>query len=212
MEILQQINDNLQRGKAKLVAENVEQALGDGCSASEILNGGLLPGMEVVGQKFKNNEIFIPEVMASARAMKKGLELIRPLLVAEQQSFIGKAVIGTVKGDQHDIGKNLVAMMLEGAGLLVIDLGVDVSAEKFVQAVQEHSPDLVVMSALLTTTMKEQGTVIEALKAAGLREQVKVMVGGAPVTQAFADRIGADAYTPDAATAAEVAKNYVLNK
>lgn len=165
--------------------------------------------MGEVGVKFKNNQVYVPEVLIAARALNKGLEVLKPRLVEAGTKPVGKVIIGTVQGDLHDIGKNLVSMMMVGAGLEVVDLGVDVSAEKFVAAVREHKPNIVAMSALLTTTMGHQGDVIEALKAEGLRDQVKVMVGGAPVTDSFARQIGADAYTPDAATAAEKARELV---
>lgn len=165
--------------------------------------------MDIIGGKFKRNEVYVPEVLIAARAMNAGAEILKPKLVDLGVKAIGKAIICTVKGDLHDIGKNLVKMMLEGKGLEVIDLGVDVSAEKIVEAVKEHNPQIVALSALLTTTMSDQKTVIDALNEAGLRDKVKVMIGGAPVTQSYADEIGADAYTPDAATCAEVAKEFV---
>lgn len=210
MEAYALISAAVQKGRVKDVASLVPQALDAGASAEEILNQGLLAGMSEVGEKFKENKVFVPEVLLAARALNKGLELIKPLLAQEGAKPIGKAVICTVKGDQHDIGKNLVKMMLVGAGLEVTDLGVDVAPERVVAAVQEQGARLVVLSALLTTTMRNQKAVIDALTEAGLRDQVKVMVGGAPVTQEFADEIGADAYTPDAATAATVARQFVL--
>lgn len=209
MSILEQISTAVQHGKAKDVVELVQQGLDSGLTAQQILDEGLLKGMGILGVKFKNNEVFVPEVLIAARALNRGTELLKAKLVEEGVKPIGTVVIGTVKGDLHDIGKNLVKMMLEGAGFAVIDLGVDVPDEKFVEAVKEHKPQILALSALLTTTMNSQQTVIEALKAAGLRDQVKVMVGGAPVTQSFCDLIGADAYTPDAASAAEVAKSFV---
>ena len=187
----------------------MQDALDSGATAQQILDEGLLKGMSILGVKFKNNEVFVPEVLIAARALNRGTELLKPRLVEEGVEPIGRVVIGTVKGDLHDIGKNLVKMMLEGAGFAVIDLGVDVSEEKFIEAVKEHKPQILALSALLTTTMNNQQTVIEALKAADLRDKVKVMVGGAPVTQSFCDLIGADAYAPDAASAAEVAKSFV---
>ena len=210
MEAYALISAAVQKGRVKDVASLVPQALDAGASAEEILNQGLLAGMSEVGEKFKENKVFVPEVLLAARALNKGLELIKPLLAQEGAKPIGKAVICTVKGDQHDIGKNLVKMMLVGAGLEVTDLGVDVAPERVVAAVQEQGARLVVLSALLTTTMRNQKAVIDALTEAGLRDQVKVMVGGAPVTQEVADEIGADAYTPDAATAATVARQFVL--
>ena len=206
--ILEQINEAVQRGKAKDAKELVIKAIADGVAPKEILEKGLLSAMSVVGGKFKNNEIFVPEVLISARAMNMAVAELKPHLVKAGVKPIGKAVLCTVKGDLHDIGKNLVRMMLEGAGLEVLDLGVDVSAEKVVEAVRESGAKVVCLSTLLTTTMMAQKDVIEALKAAGLRDKVKIMVGGAPVTTEFAKSIGADSYTPDAASAAEVAKAY----
>ena len=209
MSLLEQISTAVQQGKAKDVVALVQEALDSGTTAQQILDEGLLKGMSILGVKFKNNEVFVPEVLIAARALNRGTELLKPRLVEEGVEPIGRVVIGTVKGDLHDIGKNLVKMMLEGAGFAVIDLGVDVSEEKFIEAVKEHKPQILALSALLTTTMNNQQTVIEALKAADLRNKVKVMVGGAPVTQSFCDLIGADAYAPDAASAAEVAKSFV---
>jgi 5-methyltetrahydrofolate--homocysteine methyltransferase len=210
MALLENISAALQAGKAKDVAQLVQEAMDSGIPAQEILDNGLLAGMSVIGTKFKNNEVYVPEVLIAARALNKGTELLKPKLLEEGVEPIGKAVICTVKGDLHDIGKNLVKMMLEGAGFAVVDLGVDASAEKVVDAVKEHSPQVVCLSALLTTTMNQLQAVVEELKTAGLRNSVKVMVGGAPVTQAYCEQIGADAYAPDAATAAEVAKSFVV--
>ena len=209
MAILEKISAALQAGKAKDVAALVQEAIDSGVAAKDILDNGLLAGMSIIGTKFKNNEVYVPEVLIAARALNKGTELLKAKLTEEGVQAIGKAVICTVKGDLHDIGKNLVKMMLEGTGFEVIDLGVDVGEDKIVEAVKEHAPQVVLLSALLTTTMNQCQTIIEALKAAGVRENVKVMVGGAPVTQGFADQIGADAYTADAASAAEVAKSFV---
>ena len=209
MSLLEQISTAVQQGKAKDVVALVQEALDSGATAQQILDEGLLKGMSILGVKFKNNEVFVPEVLIAARALNRGTELLKPRLVEEGVEPIGRVVIGTVKGDLHDIGKNLVKMMLEGAGFAVIDLGVDVSEEKFIEAVKEHKPQILALSALLTTTMNNQQTVIEALKAADLRNKVKVMVGGAHVTQSFCDLIGADAYAPAAASAAEVAKSFV---
>jgi len=209
MALLENISEALQKGKAKEVAALVQEGIDSGVSAQDILDKGLLKGMGELGVKFKNNEVYVPEVLVAARALNKGTEILKAKLVEEGVKPIGRIIIGTVKGDLHDIGKNLVRMMLEGAGFEVIDLGVDVPEDKIIEAVKEHSPQIVCLSALLTTTMNEQQTVIEALKAAGVRDQVKVMVGGAPVTQSFCDQIGADAYTPDAASAAETAKSFV---
>ena len=209
MEIIKNISELLQAGKARAVKALVQQAIDEGIPASVILDEGLLDGMGKLGVKFKNNEVFVPEVLVAARALNFGTEVLKAKLLEEGVQRIGKVVIGTVKGDLHDIGKNLVRMMLEGAGFEVIDIGVDVGEDAFVQAVRDHAPQVLCLSALLTTTMNQQLVVIEALKAAGLRDSVKVMVGGAPITQNYADQIGADAYTPDASTAADVAKSFV---
>ena len=208
MAIVNQINEMLQKGKAKDVKALVKQALDEGISAKEILNEGLIAGMMEVGDKFKENKIYVPEVLIAARAMNQGTAILKPYLTKEGVEPVGKAVICTVKGDLHDIGKNLVKMMLEGVGIECVDLGVDADGEKVVNAVKESGAKVVCLSALLTTTMVNQKEIIEALKAAGLRDSVKVMVGGAPVTQKFADEIGADAYTADAASAAEVALSF----
>lgn len=205
MELLEQISEALQKGKAKEVKAMVQQAIDEGIDPAAILNEGLLAGMNEVGIKFKNNEIYVPDVLIAARAMKAGMEILRPLLVAEGVKAKGKVVIGTVKGDLHDIGKNLVAMMMEGQGLEVIDLGTDVPAEKFIEAVIENNAEIIACSALLTTTMGEMKNVVEAAKEAGIRDKVIIMVGGAPVNETFAKSIGADLYAPDAASAAEEA-------
>ena len=199
---MQEISTKLQAGKAKEVKALVQQAIDEGIPAQTILIEGLLKGMDVVGEKFKNNEIFVPEVLVAARAMNMGVALLKPLLAAQGVKASGKVCIGTVQGDLHDIGKNLVKMMMEGKGLEVIDLGVDVAPEAFVQAAMEHNANLIGCSALLTTTMPVMGEVVKAAEAAGIRDKVKIMIGGAPVSQEFCDSIGADAYTPDAATAA----------
>jgi 5-methyltetrahydrofolate--homocysteine methyltransferase len=209
MSNIKNISDYLQMGKANLVEQEVKEALEKGVSAADILNDGLLDGMGKLGVKFKNNEVYVPEVLIAARALNKGIEIIKPRLIDAGVKPIGKVILATVKGDLHDIGKNLVRMMLVGAGFEVIDLGIDVPDAKIVEAVREHKPNIVALSALLTTTMGAQGDVIKALKDAGLRESVKVMVGGAPVTQSFCDSIGADAYTSDAASCAEVAKSFI---
>jgi len=203
------ISEFLQKGNMPEVIKLCKEAIEDGMTASDILDS-LLNGMGIIGGKFKNNEVFVPEVLIAARAMNGGLGVIRPLLVSEGVKSIGKVVIGTVKGDLHDIGKNLVSMMMVGSGFEVIDLGVDVSPEKYIAAVEEHHADIVCMSALLTTTMTNMKAVITALEEKGLRDQVKVMIGGAPVTDKFAAEIGADKYTADAASAAEEAKKLVL--
>lgn len=202
--ILQDISLHLQEGEAKQVVALVKKALGEGYSAEDILEKGLLDGMGAIGAKFKNNEVYVPEVVVAARAMNQGAEVLKPHL-SSGAGAKGKVILGTVKGDLHDIGKNLVRIMLEGRGLTVIDAGIDVSEEKFVELVKAEKADVLALSALLTTTMVEQATVIEALKNAGLRDSIKVLVGGAPITQDYADKIGADSYAPDAASAAEVA-------
>jgi len=203
MSITASISEKLQQGKAKDVKELVGQALAEGLGAKVILEEGLIQAMMEVGRKFKENLVFVPEVLIAARAMNAGLEILKPELVAQGVEPVGKAVICTVRGDLHDIGKNLVKMMMEGVGVECIDLGVDIGGEEIVKAVKETGATVVCLSALLTTTMMSQKDIIEALKEAGLRDTVKVMVGGAPVTQSFADEIGADAYTQDAASAAE---------
>jgi len=206
MSELTQIAENVIRGQAPKVKALVGEALSEGTPVSKILREGLIKGMGVVGEKFKNNEFYVPEVLIAARAMKAGMELIRPLLAESGVEPIGRVAIGTVKGDLHDIGKNLVAMMLEGAGFEVIDLGIDVSPEKFIDAIKERHVQIIGMSALLTTTMPSMKTTVDAIKAAGLRDQVKVLIGGAPVTQSYADEIGADGYARDAASGADSAK------
>ncbi len=205
MSILVEISESLQKGKKKLVVQYVQQALEEGFAPQQILNEGLLPGMDVVGQKFKNNEVFVPEVLVAARAMNAGAEILKPLLAEAGVGTPGKMVLGTVKGDLHDIGKNLVKMMVEGKGIEVIDLGVDVAAEAFVEAAKEHNADIIGCSALLTTTMPVMAEVVKAVEAAGLKDKVKVMIGGAPVTEEFCKSVGADYYTSDAASAATVA-------
>ncbi len=210
--ILTEITEKLQRGKAKDVSALVDQALCEGIAPQEILNDALVVGMNAVGEKFRTNEIFVPEVLVAARAMNAGLKILNPILADAGVEPIGTAVICTVKGDMHDIGKNLVRMMIEGQGIKCVDLGVDVAPETIVAAVKEHNADLVCLSALLTTTMGGQKDVIDALKEAGLRERVKVMIGGAPITQAYADEIGADCYTLDAASAAIEAKRLISEK
>ena len=203
MTIIEDIYSAVLRGKRKEVAPLVQQALDEGCDPVAILNEGLIPAMTIVGDKFSAGEAFVPEMLVAARAMAAGTEVLKPHLAEEGAEPVGKAVIGTVKGDLHDIGKNLVRMMIEGKGFEVTDLGVDVAPEQFVTFLQEHDDvDIVCCSALLTTTMPEIGATIRAIEEAGLRDKVKVMVGGAPVTQAFADEVGADAYTSDAGAAA----------
>ena len=193
-----ELKDAVIFGKAAKVKELTQQALNEGKSAQEILDQALIPAMDVVGQKFSCAEFYIPEMLIAARAMQGGVALLKPHLAAAGAKPRGKAVLGTVKGDLHDIGKNLVGMMMEGSGFQVVDLGADVKPERFVEAAQKESPDFVMMSALLTTTMLAMGETIQALKTAGLRNKVKVAIGGAAVTQRFADEIGADFYSPTA--------------
>jgi 5-methyltetrahydrofolate--homocysteine methyltransferase len=196
-------------GKRDRAEELTRQALEEGFGPKEILDRGLIPGMDVVGEKFRTMEFFVPEVLIAARAMKACMAILRPLLTARNIPSIATVVMGTVRADQHDIGKNLVCMMLEGAGFDIVDLGVQVHADKFVAAVQKHNARLVGMSALLTTTMPYMKDTIQAFKVAGLRDHIGIMVGGAPVTQEFADEIGADVYAPDAATAVDKAKELI---
>ena len=205
MSILTDISENLQRGKAKVVKELVQQAIDEGVPAQQILDEGLLSGMSVVGEKFKNNEVFVPEVLVAARAMNMGAALLKPLLAESGMKASGRVCIGTVKGDLHDIGKNLVKMMMEGKGMEVIDLGTDVAPETFIKAAVDQNCQIIVCSALLTTTMGVMGEVVKAAEAAHIRDKVKIMVGGAPVTEAFCEQIGADCYTADAASAADAA-------
>ena len=205
MVIMSEISENLQRGKSKIVKEMVQQAIDEGCKPATILNEGLLSGMSIIGEKFKNNEVFVPEVLVAARAMNAGIALLKPLLATEGVEATGKVCIGTVQGDLHDIGKNLVKMMMEGKGLEVIDLGTDVSPEAFVNAVKEHGCQVVCCSALLTTTMDVMGEVVKAFINEGLRDKVKIMIGGAPVNEEFRQAIGADCYTVDAASASDAA-------
>ena len=212
MQLFETIQTQLTAGQADVVAQLVQQALDEGNSPKDILEGALLPAMDVVGDKFKNNQVFLPEVLIAARAMNAGTNVLRPLLVGENAEKKGVAVAGTVKGDMHDIGKNLVRMLMEGKGITVIDLGANVAPEKFLAAVKEHNADIVVCSALLSTTMGEMKNVVELFKAEGLRDKVKIMVGGAPVTQEFCEQVGADVYTPDAASAANWAAEYLESK
>jgi corrinoid protein of di/trimethylamine methyltransferase len=205
MSILNEISENLQQGKAKVVKELVQKAIDDGLDAKTILEDGLLAGMNIIGTKFKNNEVYVPDVLIAARAMNSGSELLKPLLASAGVKATGKVVLGTVKGDLHDIGKNLVRMMMEGKGLEVIDLGIDVPTEKFISTAKETGAKIIAASALLTTTMGEMKNIVEAVKAAGMRDKVTIMVGGAPVNDNFCKSIGADIYTPDAASAAEEA-------
>jgi 5-methyltetrahydrofolate--homocysteine methyltransferase len=208
-DILATIASELYEGEDETVVELVQKALDQGMAPAEILQGGLISGMDEVGQDFKSGELFVPEVLIAARAMHAGMNVLRPLLTESESVGAGKYLIGTVKGDLHDIGKNLVKMMLEGAGFETIDLGTDVEPQAFVDAVREHKPVLIGMSALLTTTMVQMRATVEALEEAGLRDSVKIMIGGAPVTDAFAADIGADAYAPDAASAVDTARELV---
>lgn len=205
MSILQEISEAMQKGKAKQVKQLIPQALEEGISAKDILDQSLLAGMNEVGERFKNNEIFVPEVLVAARAMNVGTELLKPYLIQAGVESKGKVCIGTVKGDLHDIGKNLVRLMMEGKGMEVMDLGVDVDPERFIQTAIDNNCQIICCSALLTTTMGVMGEVVEKAQQAGIRDKVKIMVGGAPVNQNFCDSIGADIYTPDAATAADTA-------
>jgi corrinoid protein of di/trimethylamine methyltransferase len=205
MSIFADISAALQKGRAKIVKQLVEQALTEGVKPNEIIENALLDGMSIIGEKFKNNEVFVPEVLIAARAMNAGMDLLKAHMAADGLEIKGTAVLGTVKGDLHDIGKNLVKIMLEGKGLKVVDLGVDVSAEKFVEAAIENQANLICCSALLTTTMGEMKAVVDLCNEKGIREQVKIMIGGAPVTQSFCDSIGADCYTADAASASDAA-------
>ena len=206
-EVLQTIASKLYDGEDQEVAALVQQALDQGMAPDDVLSGGLIAGMDEVGRDFKAGDLFVPEVLIAARAMHAGMDVLRPLLADSDVVSAGKYVIGTVKGDLHDIGKNLVRMMLEGAGFDMVDLGTDVEPQAFVEAVSEHRPQLLGMSALLTTTMVQMKTTIDALEEAGLRDSVKIMVGGAPVTDAYAQEIGADAYAADAASAVDVARS-----
>ncbi len=212
MGLIQEISEYLQKGRAKNVKALVQQALDENLDPKEILNDGLLSAMMIVGTKFKNNEVFVPEVLVAARAMNAGLSVLEPKLVEVGNEPVGKAVIGTVQGDLHDIGKNLVVMMLKGAGFEIYDLGVDVDPAVYIDKAEEVGADIICMSALLTTTMPKMQDCIENLKERGLRDKYIVMIGGAPVNDSFCEQVGADYYTPDAATCAEVAKKVVLEK
>ena len=205
MEILMSISEMLQKGKSAQVKELCQQALDEGVPAEDILNNGLMHGMGIVGAKFKKNEVFVPEVLIAARAMNAGIGILKPHMAGGADQKKGTVVLGTVKGDLHDIGKNLVKIMMEGKGLEVIDLGTDVSAEKFIQACEENNARIIACSALLTTTMTYMKDIVAEFEAAGKRNGIKIMVGGAPVTQSFCESIGADAYTADATSAAEKA-------
>lgn len=208
-QTLEKLGQQLYDGDAPGVVASTKAALGEGLSALKVLNEGLLPGMDRVGRDFRDGELFIPEVIVAARAMHAGLELLKPLLAAGASTSARKIVIGTVQGDLHDIGKKLVGIMMQGAGFEVIDLGHDVSPDRFVQAVREHEPALIGLSALLSTTMPMMKATLDALRAADLYDRVKVMVGGAPVNQAWADEIGAHGYAPDAVSAVDCARKLV---
>lgn len=212
MELIQEISEYLQKGRTKNVKALVQQALDENMDPKKILNEGLLAGMMIIGTKFKNDEVFVPEVLVAARAMNAGLAVLEPKLVEVGNEPVGKAVIGTVQGDLHDIGKNLVVMMLKGAGFEIYDLGVDVEASAYIDKAEEVGADVICMSALLTTTMPKMQECIDLLKQRNLRDKYIVMIGGAPVNEAFSEQIGADYYTPDAATAAETAQKAVLEK
>ena len=208
-EILSEISTAVIEGNLDVIADLTQDALDDGLTAKQILDEGLMPGMDHVGAEFKAGNMFVPEVLRSARAMNSSMDLIKPLLAESGAEMTGKVLLGTVKGDLHDIGKNLVGMMCEGAGFEVQDLGKDIEPDAFVDAVKEFEPHVLGMSALLTTTMRSMEHTIKALEEAGVRDKVKVMIGGAPVTQTFSDQIGADGYASNAASAAELAKKFV---
>ncbi len=208
-ELLSELSKAVIEGNLDEIVDLTQDALDDGLSAKDILDKGLMPGMDHVGVEFKAGNMFVPEVLRSARAMQSSMVLIKPLLAETGASMTGKVLIGTVKGDLHDIGKNLVGMMCEGAGFEVNDLGKDIEAQAFVDAVKEYEPDILGMSALLTTTMRAMEHTVKALEEAGVRDKVKIMIGGAPVTQAFSDQIGADGYASNAASAAELAKKFM---
>ena len=205
MVVLSDISENLQKGKAKVVKELVQQAVDAGIPVGEILTEGLLAGMNIVGEKFKNNEVYVPEVLVAARAMNMGTQILKPLLAESGVSATGRVCIGTVQGDLHDIGKNLVKMMMEGKGLEVVDLGTDVSPETFVQTAIEQNCRVICCSALLTTTMSVMAEVVKKAEELGVRDKVKIMIGGAPITEDYCRQIGADCYTSDAASAADAA-------
>lgn len=208
-EILEQLATAVIAGDVEDMNDLAQEALDEDLSAQEILNDGLMAGMNHVGKEFKAGNMFVPEVLRSAKAMKEAMKLLEPMLAAGEAQATGKILLGTVKGDLHDIGKNLVGMMCEGAGFEVQDLGTDVEPDQFLNAIKEFEPDIVGMSALLTTTMRAMGDTVKAIEEAGLRDQVKVMIGGAPVTQRFADDIGADGYAANAASASDLAKKFV---
>lgn len=205
MSIYKEISENLQKGRNKTVKELVTKAVEEGLPVADILNEGLIAGMNVIGEKFKNDEVYVPEVLIAARAMDMGMQILKPLLIKDGVQAVGKVCIGTVQGDLHDIGKNLVKMMMEGKGLEVVDLGTDVSPEGFIKAAVQHNCQIICCSALLTTTMDVMAEVVKCAEKAGIRDKVRIMIGGAPVTEEFCARIGADKYTSDAASAADAA-------
>jgi len=212
MEILTEIAVNVEKGDSASVKEFVRKALSQNLQAEEILNNGLIKGMDSIGKKFKNNEIFIPEVLIATRAMKAGMDMVRPHLTESKNMYKGKIVMGTVKGDLHDIGKKIVSMILERVGYEIIDLGIDVPREKFIGIVEKENPDVVGMSALLTTTMSNMREIVEALERANLRNNLKIIIGGAPITQSYADEIRADGYASDAASAVTLVKSLLKHK
>ncbi|MCK8827441.1 corrinoid protein [Natroniella acetigena] len=209
MSKMEKVVEEVIAGNIDGVTELTQELVDEGIEPSQIIKEGLVAGMDVVGGRFKKNEMFVPEVLISAKAMHGGMDIVKPLLTEGESSSAGTVIMATVEGDLHDIGKNLVAMMLEGAGFEVIDLGVDVTADEFVEAVKEHQPDIVGLSALLTTTMPAMEETIKSLEEAGIRDQVKVMVGGAPVSEDFANEIGADGYAADGSTATDISREFV---
>jgi 5-methyltetrahydrofolate--homocysteine methyltransferase len=206
---INEIIDATIKGNRESIVELIEKAMGNGFAPGDIIQDGFIAAMEIVGQRFSAGELFVPEMLRAARAMKTGLEILKPKMVGREVTSLAKVVLGTVSGDMHDIGKNLVGIMLEGAGIEVVDVGVDVSPDRFVEAVKTHRPNFLGLSALLTTTLSEMSAVINALSEDGLRGDVKVIIGGAPVTQEFADKIGADGYAEDAATAVNRIKELI---
>jgi len=208
---LEEIRDDVVQGKAPQVKDLVQKGIDEGQDVEEILNQGLISGMSIVGEKFERNEFYVPEMLIAARAMKQGMQILRPLLTEKGVETIGTVILGTARGDLHDIGKNLVGMMLEGAGFEIVDLGVDIAPEKFIETAKEKKANIIGVSALLTTTMPGMKDVVQALKESDLNGKVKVMIGGAPVTQDYADEIGADGYSPDAASATDKAKELVAS-
>jgi len=211
MTTVQEICECLIKGQAPKVKELVQRAVAEGVTPETILSEGMIAGMNTIGERFKKNEVYVPEVLIAARAMHAGMSVLKPLLVAAGVQPLGKVVMGTVKGDLHDIGKNLVCMMLEGAGFQVVDCGIDCTPEKFIKAAQDNGATIIGMSALLTTTMPAMKSVVDTLAQSGLKGKIKTMIGGAPITQRYADEIGADGYAPDAASAVDIAKQLLKN-